>query len=310
MIWLSWRQSRLELLLTVAIGLCLASAIAITTVQMQSAFSAVQRACASTSGPLCISASEDFGSRFTTMSIGFEGAMLALPGLAGVFIGAPLFAREFEQGTARLVWTQGITRRRWLATKLGLILGVSAGVAGVLGLVGSFATGASTGMFASRWIAFDFQAPVLVAYVVFAIVLGSAAGAVIRRSVPAMAVTPVAFVAVRVAVFGFLRRQYLPPLEIDEIKLTDADRTNWNVGQRLVDLSGHPVSDKYYQQLMASARGMTGTLDDYFRAHGVVTIQLYQPESRFWLFQSMEAGLFVALAAALIVLLIWSIRRA
>jgi hypothetical protein len=39
-------------------------------------------------------------------------------------------------------------------------------------------------------------------------------------------------------------------------------------------------------------------------------LQLYQPENRFWLFQSMEAALFVVLAAALIGLAVWAIRRA
>jgi hypothetical protein len=35
--------------------------------------------------------------------------------------------------------------------------------------------------------------------------------------------------------------------------------------------------------------------------HGVRVIQLYQPESRFRLFQSIEAGIFVALALVLLV---------
>jgi hypothetical protein len=35
--------------------------------------------------------------------------------------------------------------------------------------------------------------------------------------------------------------------------------------------------------------------------HGGRVIQLYQPESRFWLFQSIEAGIFVALALVLLV---------
>ena len=42
------------------------------------------------------------------------------PALIGVFWGAPLVARELEAGTHRLVWTQSVTRTRWLATKLGL----------------------------------------------------------------------------------------------------------------------------------------------------------------------------------------------
>ena len=40
------------------------------------------------------------------------------PALIGVFWGAPLVAREFETGTFRLAWTEGVTRRSWIATKL------------------------------------------------------------------------------------------------------------------------------------------------------------------------------------------------
>ena len=48
------------------------------------------------------------------------GWSYALPAVVGVFWGAPMVARELEAGTHRLVWTQSITRTRWLATKLGV----------------------------------------------------------------------------------------------------------------------------------------------------------------------------------------------
>jgi hypothetical protein len=47
-------------------------------------------------------------------------AALAVPGLIGMFWGAPLAARELETGTFRLAWTQSVTRARWLAAKLGV----------------------------------------------------------------------------------------------------------------------------------------------------------------------------------------------
>ena len=47
--------------------------------------------------------------------------LLAVPALLGIFWGAPLVARELETGTYRLAWTQGVTRKRWLAAKLGLV---------------------------------------------------------------------------------------------------------------------------------------------------------------------------------------------
>src|SRR5262245_62617250 len=47
--------------------------------------------------------------------------LLILPMLAGMFWGAPLFAREIEHATHRLVWTQGVSRLRWATTKFGLV---------------------------------------------------------------------------------------------------------------------------------------------------------------------------------------------
>lgn len=48
--------------------------------------------------------------------------LLALPALIGVFVGAPLIARELESGTHTLVWTQSVSRTRWLAVRLALPL--------------------------------------------------------------------------------------------------------------------------------------------------------------------------------------------
>lgn len=310
MLWLSWRQHRIELLITLAVGLCLAVAITVVMLQIQSGFAALRQTCPS--GALCVSASFNFDARFSTIVTAIEGALLGLPGLAGIFIGAPLLAREYEQGTIRLVWTQGVTRRRWLATKVGLVLAAAVLVGGLLAVVGSLMSGSPEGMFTSRWSSFDLQGPALVSYVIFGIALGIAAGAIIRRSVPAMAATLVLFSAVRLAVAQLVRPNFVPPLAIDESKIGSGSSLgdSWNLGIRAVDLSGHPVSQGYYQQLVVNAGALPGSLGDYLRAHGVVLLNIYQPENRFWLFQSFEAALFVALAAALLALVVWSTRKA
>jgi ABC-type xylose transport system permease subunit len=51
-----------------------------------------------------------------------------------------------------------------------------------------------------------------VAYAVFAMALGPCAGALIRRTVPAMAVTLGGFLAARIAVTLWLRPHYLSPV--------------------------------------------------------------------------------------------------
>jgi ABC-type transport system involved in multi-copper enzyme maturation permease subunit len=310
MIWLSWRQNRLELLVTLAVSVALGAAMTVVTFQAQAVAAAVSQTCSSTPGPLCQAASVDFNERFRYLNTFFEAALFVLPALAGIFIGAPLLAREFEQGTARLVWTQGITRLRWLGIKLSLILTIGFVISAVLALVAGRWVSSQTGVFTNRWDYFDTQGPVFVGYVIFAIALGIAAGTLIRRVVPAMGATLVAFVAIRLAVFLWVRPNFLPPLELDiSNPLTNGGDT-WQLGQRAVDLAGHPVSQQYYQQLLANAGFLQGSTADYLRAHGVIVLQSYQPESRFGLFQGLEASLFAVLAAVMLGVAIWSTRRA
>jgi hypothetical protein len=37
-------------------------------------------------------------------------------------------------------------------------------------------------------------------------------------------------------------------------------------------------------------------------------VLVYQPASRFWTFQGIEAGIFIALAAALVACTVWQVR--
>jgi len=55
--------------------------------------------------------------------------MLVVPVLLGIFLGAPVLAREFESGTFRFAWTQGCGRLRWAVSKLVLLAVVITAVA-------------------------------------------------------------------------------------------------------------------------------------------------------------------------------------
>ena len=61
--------------------------------------------------------------------------VLCVPAIVGVFWGAPLVARELEAGTHRLVWTQSVTRTRWLATKLAVTGLTAMAATGLLSLI-------------------------------------------------------------------------------------------------------------------------------------------------------------------------------
>ena len=101
--------------------------------------------------------------------------LVLLPMLVGLFLGAPLVAREVEQGTHRLVWTQGVSRLRWATTKFGLItlfgLALAAGYAVLLTWWIEPPLGCRSRL---EWLVFDLQGVVPLAYTLFAIALGIA----------------------------------------------------------------------------------------------------------------------------------------
>src|SRR5262245_64763596 len=64
-------------------------------------------------------------------------ALTAVPGIAGVFVGAPLLARDVERHTHWLVWTQGMPRARWTTIKLLLVFAIVLAAAAAVGAIAS-----------------------------------------------------------------------------------------------------------------------------------------------------------------------------
>ena len=150
------------------------------------------------------------------------GIILLAPAVIGLFWGAPLIARELETGTAALAWNQSVTRTRWLAVKLTVGGLVAMAVTEALGLMQTWwaapisravADGASAGIAQSRFSQLNFATHGItpLGYAAFAFALGVTAGALIRRTIPAMAVTLAIFAALQVAMPLWVRPNLAPP---------------------------------------------------------------------------------------------------
>ncbi len=126
---------------------------------------------------------------YTHMSTGLR----LIPILLGVFLGAPLFAGDLKNGTAKLVVTQSVSRTRWLTTKLAL----TALVVVVSTVALSLAFGWWWNLYksevtATEWISestFNNTGPVPVALALLSVFGGVAIGVVLRRTLTAMVVT-------------------------------------------------------------------------------------------------------------------------
>ena len=140
--------------------------------------------------------------------------LLVIPVLIGMFWGAPLLAREYESGTYRLAWTQGVTRTRWLAVKLGLGALVSIVVSGLLSLIVTWWWSPLNAVSANPFDPLYFGTRDLtpVGYAAFAFVLGTCAGLLMRRTVPAMFTALAGFAAVRYVMNSWVRPHLITPL--------------------------------------------------------------------------------------------------
>ena len=268
----------------------------------------------------------------------FLAAGLGLvPALIGAFWGAPLIARELETGTHRLAWNQSVPRRRWLAVKLA-VLGLAAmAVGGALSALLTWAAAPvdhaagdrfSTVLFGARGVA-------PVGYAAFGFVFGAVSGLLVRRAVPAMALVFLAVIAVQFAVPNLLRPHFMPAERVTVPMTADAV----NRARMLGSITGGPVvgglevpdawvtdtsalrtpdgrqlSDAAFGECFhhAPKTGATGTFGDTAVCLGRLDLHVdlaYQPNRRFWPFQWIELGLYLALSALLAAVGLWQIQR-
>ena len=197
----AWLQHRGACLALVALFAMLVAAIVVERTRIGGSYAAfVADGCVGhLSSPTCNAdaLALDGGIDFKTIG----SVLAALPVLVGVFLGASLVAREIESGTFRFAWTQGTRRTRVVVATLGMLGGLVAALAVVLGLVfgGWYAHLYEVVLSAvcSDWQATPFAATwwMLGVWVLTSLAVGTLLGTLIGRTVPAMATTAAVLVA-------------------------------------------------------------------------------------------------------------------
>ncbi|MFI0484312.1 hypothetical protein [Actinomadura sp. 9N215] len=314
MIWLTWRQHRVQFLSGAVVLAVLALAAYLTRMQITDFSRDSGLTSCLASGGDCVTIAHSFDQRFTGW-LNTARFLIVLPLLIGFFWGAPLVAREFEQNTHRLVWNQTIGRARWLSIKLGIMILATALIAGVTSLLLAwwfkpFQDATALGRVTPD--AFDLVGIAPIGYALFAVSLGVAAGAVLGRSLLAMGVTLIGFVTVRFAVSG-LRVHFMPTLSTTyPVGGTGTKTTDkaWVISRGYVDGQGDRVS------LTAADRLCRRTAADYegtlrcLRERGFKHLDKYHPDNHFWSLQAVETAVFSGLAVLLFAFTIyWIMRR-
>jgi ABC-2 family transporter protein len=352
MIWLTWRQFRVPAAAIAAALAALAVVLALTGPGLADDYSSGIADC--TQSGDC----SDFVDRFFQdhQGTGFTvtAVVLVLPALIGLFWGAPLIARELEAGTYRLVWNQSVTRTRWLAVKLGLVGLAAITVAGL----GTFAVdwwsdpidkaaAAADDISRMEPLLFGTRGIVPMGYAAFAFALGVTVGMLIRRTLPAMAITLAVFVAIQLAMPQLVRPHLIAPahstVEITtsnfsqllfgpdhrvSVSANAAEPGAWVLSSHTVDANGRavdtipphrslslvsgpcaPPEREPAAQALAKPGEEAGPCLAEITRLGYRQRITYQPAGRFWAFQWYETGIYTALALGLAGFCFWWLRR-
>jgi hypothetical protein len=283
MSWLLWRQHRQQATVTAIAVSLFAIVLWVTGVHMAHSYDAI-RACAA--DPSCQVVDRTLlGNRAVIQLINLT---IAVPILLGVFLGSTLI--------------QTVTRRRWIATKVGATLLATLVLSGAISALVTWWSGTPNALYGNRFegAQFDTQNVVPVAYALFAVSLGIAAGALLRRVLPALAVTVFGFAGLRLAVGIYLRPHYGSAVTRSLSGNTEVPSGSWTLSRAFVDGAGHEVAGRLQLPDACQSAVGPGGVKTCLSDAGFHDLIRFHPPSQYWQFQWIEAGLFVALAALLV----------
>jgi hypothetical protein len=349
MIWLTWRQFRTQAVVAAAALAAFAVLLAATGPHLASLYDASGiTGCHGDAGDSCVGAADHFlmqlqiAGTYAALYLIGVGIILLAPAVVGLFWGAPLIARELETGTSALAWNQSVTRTRWLAVKLALTgLGAMA-VTEALSLMQVWWAapidravdyGGGGGPFQGRYslLVFATHGITPIGYAAFAFTLGVTAGALIRRTIPAMAVTLAIFAAAQVAMPLGIRpnlfpadRTVVPVTSLQGVAFGPSGANGTGFVLAALDVPGQsgtwilssgPVNaagqtDSTTPAACAPLLSENGpNFISCLGSHGVREEITYQPASRYWPMQWIETAIYLALSLALAGYCFWRLER-
>jgi len=242
--------------------------------------------------------------------------LFAVPVLLGAFVGAPLLAREFESGTFRFAWTQGAGRTRWAVSTLVLPAVLLTTVTGAFTVLfyWYFRPFLAIGQVSEMLpLAFALLGVAFAAWTLFAFALAAFTGTLFRRTVPAMAVTLVVYIALAIGAATVIRPHYMTP--VTERGWNESPSSGWILSSWVKAPDGQIISPGDLPSVLVHAPASVANspdpnaFNDWLAQHGYTMWQSVQPASRFWQFQLIEGGWLLVVSALFIAGAVWLVRR-
>ncbi|NUR46738.1 MAG: hypothetical protein HOV71_01260 [Hamadaea sp.] len=327
MIWLTWRQFRTQAMVAAGALAVLAIYLVILGNQMRQAYADDIVGCLADA---CTAARRDFEEAYG-VPVALAGALLlGVPALIGVFWGAPLITRELEEKTDRMVWNQSVTRTRWLAVKLTLLTLASMAVTGLYSLLLTWSASRYDQLAGGRFAAMTFAARDLVpiGYAAFAFLLGTTIGLLVRRTLPAMALTLAVFAVVQILLPITVRQHLMTPVTTTvRLDLEAMGRSDFmGVGPDGARIDGYTMPGAWSlttTSKLYNADGTPYTAAQTEQCHGsnqredmactaaqnIHFSYTYHPADRYWRFQRTELAVFGGLSLMLAGFCLLRIRR-
>jgi hypothetical protein len=323
--WVTQRQRRGAVIGTSIVGGVFAVYLLVMAIIQNNAYAAVQ-ACHPVGSVKCVSLAQAFtrdywggGAGRVIQSGGAQtvsSLIFALPVLLGAFVGAPLLAREFETGTFRFAWTQGAGRTRWAVAALVLPAATLTAAAGAFTALfyWYFRPFLADGQVSEMLpLAFALLGVAFAAWTLFAFALSAFLGTLLRRTLPAVAVTLVVYIALAIGTATAIRPHYMTPVTVPG--WNGSPGAGWVIGSYVKSPTGQILSqgdmNSVVARLPASVQNSQSpnAFTDWLTQHGYTLWQTVQPDSRFWQFQLIEGGWLLAVSLLLIGGCVWMVRR-
>lgn len=324
MIAMTWRQHRLQLLAAAAVLAALVGYLLFGTWQHASYAGQLGLTACLNAVPHrnCDPLVEAWFNRFGGVPAGFSLLAVA-PLLAGMFFGAPLIAREAESGTLQVAWTQSVSRRHWLTVKLAAFLAViiaaaaiiSASFAAWLSMYDRLSSAGYSNVNRMAPPEFDLTGLAPLGAILFAFAAGTAAGVLIRRTVPAIAATIGGYLGVTFPLASIRYSAFFSPRTVRGSygSTSPVQPGGYALKTTYSNAAGHQVSFNALWQACAHpiGNGQSGIKVSCLAAKGFHLSQAYQPASRYWPLQIVTLVILAAAAAALLAFAAWwAARRA
>ena len=317
--WVGWRQHRLALAGVAALLAGLCAWMLISGLQMRSALNSFGLdSCTPLTASSCSTQETVFINDYYSGAQVVAGVLTVIPILIGALTGGPMVARELETSTFRLSWTQGCGRTRWLIARLALLaVAVTAGAAAVSVMFSWYyhpmlQLGQDSPLAPQI---FDLQGVAFAGWTLAAFAISVCAGALIRRTIPAIVAAMTAWSGLLVTVVFWLRSHYQAPLTGTGL-ISPSGGTGqgvpWVLTQWWSQPGGMPASQSEIATLSGQLRQAGGlptaqAVQQWFAEQGYIKYFTYQPASRFWHFQLIEGGWLLALSVLLCAATVWLI---